>query len=154
MIQNMKIEQLKEVMELVNRVFDEFEAPGYTEEGIRNFYKFANYNNIKIQLERNFKILVYEQNRKIVGMIGYRDYSHICLLFVEKEYHKQGIGKKLVEKTKEICQSKVSNLQEITVNSSPYGIDFYHKMGFVNTEKEQIVDGIRYTPMKLFLKEK
>ncbi|WP_334295796.1 GNAT family N-acetyltransferase [Clostridioides difficile] len=43
------------------------------------------------------------------------------------------------------------NLTEITVNSSPYAVEVYHKLGFKDTAVEQIVDGIRFTPMKLLI---
>jgi hypothetical protein len=35
----------------------------------------------------------------------------------------------------------------ITVNSSPYGLGFYKKLGFVPTEEEKTINGIRFTPM-------
>jgi predicted GNAT family N-acyltransferase len=38
--------------------------------------------------------------------------------------------------------------QTITVNSSPYGVPFYHALGFEDSDKEQTVNGIRFTPMK------
>ena len=36
----------------------------------------------------------------------------------------------------------------ITLNSSPYGKPFYLFLGFIPTDDEQIVNGIRFTPMK------
>ena len=36
----------------------------------------------------------------------------------------------------------------ITVNSSPYAVLVYRKLGFVETDTEQLADGMRYTPMK------
>ena len=33
-------------------------------------------------------------------------------------------------------------------NSSPYAVPVYHKLGFVDTDTEQLSDGMRYTPMK------
>jgi predicted GNAT family N-acyltransferase len=35
----------------------------------------------------------------------------------------------------------------ITVNSSQYGLDFYKKLGFIPTEEEKTINGIRFTPM-------
>jgi hypothetical protein len=35
----------------------------------------------------------------------------------------------------------------ITVNSAPYGLCFYKKLGFVPTEEEKTINGIRFTPM-------
>ena len=56
--EEMKEEELKETLELVKRVFDEFEAPDYTGEGVTNFYKFIAYDSILEQLKNNFKIFV------------------------------------------------------------------------------------------------
>ena len=36
----------------------------------------------------------------------------------------------------------------ITLDSSPYGIPFYKAIGFVPTDEEKTVNGIRFTPMK------
>ena len=58
-------------------------------------------------------------------------------------YQKQGIGKQLWEYLKEN-----SSNDEFTVNSSPFAVPVYHKLGFVDTNTEQLTDGIRYTPMK------
>jgi len=37
--------------------------------------------------------------------------------------------------------------EKITVNSSPYAVKIYEKLGFVPDGNEQMVDGIRFTPM-------
>ena len=55
----------------------------------------------------------------------------------------KGIGKQLWEYLKEN-----SSNDEFTVNSSPFAVPVYHKLGFVDTNTEQLTDGIRYTPMK------
>ena len=77
----------------------------------------------------------------------YLCFKHICMLFVDKEYHKKGIGKKLVEIAINICKSCNNELKTVTVNSSPYAVEFYHKIGFKDIENEKIEDGIRFTPM-------
>ena len=71
------------------------------------------------------------------------DYSEICCFFVKAQNHRQGIGRKLWEYLCENSQSKI-----ITVNSSPYAVPIYHKLGFVDLDIEQVSDGMRYTPMK------
>lgn len=76
-LEEIKLNELRKTMELVKRVFDEFEAPYYTEEGIENFYKFANYDNIKQQLNKVIRIFIVKHNEEIIGMIGIRNYSHI-----------------------------------------------------------------------------
>jgi len=36
----------------------------------------------------------------------------------------------------------------MTVNSSPYAVPIYHKLGFKDTGSEQVVNGLRFTPME------
>ena len=40
-------------------------------------------------------------------------------------------------------------IEKMTVNSSPYAVPIYHKLGFKETDSEQIVNGLRYIPMIL-----
>ena len=148
-LKEMEIKELKETMELVKRVFDEFEAPYYTKRGIKNFYKFANYNNIKDQLNKNMHIFITKHENKIIGMIAIRNYSHISLLFVDKKYHGKKIATRLLEEAKLYCRQNNKNVKEITVNSSRYGIKFYHATGFKDTGLEQEMDGIIFIPMEL-----
>lgn len=143
-IEKLKINELKETLKLVTLVFDEFERPDYTEEGVQNFYKFANFDNISKCLKENYEIYVAKIENKIVGMICVRDRQHINLLFVDKQYHRKGIARNLIEKIKSICQTKV-----LTLNSSPYAIPFYHKIGFNDVSEMQEVDGIKFVSMKL-----
>ncbi len=73
-----------------------------------------------------------------------RNASHISMLFVKKEFHRQGIAKTLLK-----YMISQTNTNAITVNSSPYAVPIYHRLGFVDTDSEKTVDGIRFTPMHL-----
>ena len=145
-----KQEELPETLELVHKVFDEFEAPYYSEEGIASFYKFIDINNMSEQYS-NGSLYFYGcfVNDIIVGMIAVKDFVHISLLFVDKQYHRQGIARSLFDHIIQICKEKNPSLKMITVNSSPYAVDVYHKLGFSNVSSEQVVDGIKFTPMEL-----
>lgn len=142
----LKIEDLTEALELVKNTFDEFEATDYNEVGIENFYKFANYENLKEQLNSNLKMMVATDYKKIIGVIAIRDNSHIAMLFVDKDYHNQGIGKSLIREAK--GEYNLNNT-DLTVNSSPYAVGFYEKIGFEKLEDEKEIDGIKFIPMKL-----
>ena len=41
--------------------------------------------------------------------------------------------------------------QRMTVNASPYGVPFYHRIGFRDLGPEKQQDGIIYTPMEYLL---
>jgi len=84
------------------------------------------------------------ENEKLVGVIATRSAgTHIALFFVRGEYQKKGIGKSLFQMALKECSS-----QKMTVNSSPYAVPIYHKLGFNETDKEQEVNGLRFTPME------
>jgi len=42
---------------------------------------------------------------------------------------------------------KDKGMTQITVNSSPYAVKVYERLGFVKTEEQQEKDGILYVPM-------
>ena len=147
-----KQEELPETLDLVRKVFDEFEAPYYSEEGVASFYAFIDIDNMSEQ-STNGSLYFYGcfVDNILVGMIAVKDFIHISLLFVDKQYHKQGIARNLFDHIIQICREKNPCLKVITVNSSPYAVEVYHKFGFFDVSSEQVVDGIRFTPMKLSL---
>ena len=69
--------------------------------------------------------------------------QHIGDFFVKAEYQGRGHGRRLFERMKQDYPIK-----EFTVNSSPYAVPIYRKLGFCDTDTEQTVDGLIFTPMK------
>ena len=147
-----KQEELPETLDLVRKVFDDFEAPYYSEEGVASFYAFIDMDNMSEQYT-NGSLYFYGcfVDNILVGMIAVKDFIHISLLFVDKQYHKQGIARSLFDNIIKICKEKNPSLKTITVNSSPYAVKVYHKFGFFDISSEQVVDGIRFVPMELKL---
>ena len=81
---------------------------------------------------------------RLVGVIATREQgTHIALFFVDGEYHRKGIGRKLFERV--LQDNKVNYM---TVNSSPYAVPVYKKLGFEQTDFEHEKNGLRFTPMK------
>jgi len=145
MVEKIKIEDLKEALDLVLKVFMEFEAPDYSEDGVREFKKFIEYDKVKISLlNKELSMSVFKSKNKIVGVIaGFR--GHINLLFVDKAHHRKGIARQLFNALSEDFKNCV---KKITVNSSPYAVEAYKKLGFKNTGGEQVKNGIRFYPME------
>ncbi|WP_300702657.1 GNAT family N-acetyltransferase [Bacteroides sp.] len=136
-IHNLSNDEVTIALELVWEVFMEFEAPDYSQEGINEFRSFLD-NQDEMEKLRFWGAL---NGDKMVGILAMRQ-DHICLLFVRKEFHRQGIAKKL------FCHMLYQiESDRITVNSSPYALEIYGKLGFSATNTEQITNGIRYTPM-------
>lgn len=132
--------QIADAIDLIWTTFLQFEAPDYSEEGIQSFKDFIENKDIISSLE----FWGAYDSQILKGVIATNENrKHICCFFVKAEYHRQGIGRKLWEYLLENSKSEV-----ITVNSSPYAVPVYHRLGFVDTETEQLSDGMRYTPMK------
>ncbi len=87
------------------------------------------------------------EKKKLVGVIAFRNLTHISLLFVRKSHHKRGIAKELLKIGINNLLLNHSNVKELTVNSSPYAVEIYKKLGFASTDMQE-KDGILFMPMK------
>lgn len=87
---------------MVWRTFMQFEAGDYTQEGIASFWDFITDNRLyRMFVEGNYPMLVAVDGSRIIGQISVRNGNHISLLFVDKDYHKKGVGRSLVERMAE-----------------------------------------------------
>ena len=141
-------------MELVLRVFSESETQEYREEGITEFKAFIEPDFI-ISKMKNGELRLWGmfENEKIIGVIAIRPPLHIALLFVDKQYHRRGIARNLLN-TILNDETIVKGHDCMTVHSSPYAVDIYRHFGFVPTDTEQSVNGLRFTPMSRNMKTK
>ena len=146
-------DDVKSAMELVLRVFMEFEAPEYAEEGVAEFQAFIEPSIITSKMESGeFWLWGAFYRDKVVGVIAIRPPLHISLMFVDKQYHRRGIAHKLFE-TVLNCRSVIDGHGRVTVNSSPYAVEIYKRLGFQPTGMEQTLNGLRFTPMEYNLSQ-
>ena len=138
-IRIIKKEEMEKALQLVWKTFLEYEAPDYTKEGIEEFKKTI---DNKTWIEEKQFVGAFEDD-KILGVIATKDMSHIALFFVDGNYHRKGIGKKLYQKAKELNTKGF-----FTVNSSPYAKEVYEHLGFEAISEEQNVNGLRFIPME------
>ena len=141
----------QDAMALAWKTFLRFEADVYSPEGVRNFENFITDSMLyRMFVMGTYQLFVALDRDKIVGMITLRDSTHISLLFVDEAYHRQGIGRSLVKYLTDYLVAEVG-ADRVTVNSSPYGIAFYHKLGFRDIRPEVVRDGIIFTQMEFIL---
>lgn len=146
--------EVDEALELALEVFLEFEAPDYKPQGVETFKGFIGDEKI-IQGFKSGRCPMFAafENGKMAGLIGMRENkTHINLVFVKKEYQHKGIATELFRYLLSELRRENPALSEITLNSSPYGVPFYLRLGFAPQSGELEEDGIRYTPMKFFVK--
>lgn len=131
---------INDVIQLIKQTFLEFVAPDYDEPGINNFFKFAEDEDLLKQLVFYAAL----RNNKIIGILAVDNkLNHICLFFVDKDLHNTGIGTALFKKFLNEFMPKA-----VTVNSSPFAVKVYEKLGFTATGSSQVSDGIVYIPMR------
>jgi GNAT superfamily N-acetyltransferase len=115
---------------------------------VEEFRKSVNQVTITEMVEHGvMRVWGCKVNGQLTGVIAMRGEDHISLLFVRKENHRQGIARKLFDTVVNECR-KNETIKQITVNSSPYAVEAYHRLGFVDTDSEQTTNGIRFTPME------
>ena len=139
------------VIYLVSKVFNEFVAPLYSQEGISEFMKYLRAEEMTDRIKAGNFVILAKSGTDIIGAIEVRDTSHIALLFVEGLHQKKGVGRALLKKAIEKCKTRNPDTHRITVNSSPNSVAAYINMGFSALENEKVVNGIRFTPMELAL---
>lgn len=150
-IRKITTDEVEEAMALALEVFMQFEAPDYSPEGVTTFKKDIVENEKFIENARRGVCPIYAafDGEKMVAIMGMRsNRTHINLVFTRKEYHRRGIARAMFEYLLKDLLTENPTLSEITLNSSPYGLPFYLKIGFIPLTEEQEINGIRFTPMK------
>ena len=140
--------EFNESLMLIEKTFNKFVAPYYTEEGLLCFKEnYFNYN----EMLRKFKNGKWEfvgafDKEKLVGILtGKKNY--IEMFFIDENYQHCGIGKKLFDNyisTKE---------EDVGLYSYHDAVQFYEKLGFKKLENERSENGMLTTPMIYKTKE-
>jgi len=135
------------VCELVSQVFHEFVAPGYRQEGIEEFFRFADPDAMKERMQSGGFVLVAYQTDVLAGMLEFFPPDRIAILFVVIQH--QGIAKELLTHAIRKARSINPDLSKVTVYSSPYAEPIYLKLGFNKIGNVRTEYGITYIPMEL-----
>ena len=139
-IRRLSEDERQTALDLAWAVFSEYESPDYSAEGTEEFRKCLHDEGYLSGLHYYGTF----DGEKLIGEIAIRpDRKHICFFFVDGRYHRRGIGTRMFRRLLEDYPNET-----ITLNSSPYGLPFYKAIGFVPTDEERTVNGIRFTPMK------
>ncbi|MBO6055327.1 MAG: GNAT family N-acetyltransferase [Oscillospiraceae bacterium] len=139
-IRALEKQEIPSALALAWQVFCRFESPVYGDEGTESFRKTLQ-DEVYLAGIRYYGAF---DGTRLVGMLGIREAKcHICFFFVDGDYQRRGIGTGLFLRLLEDYPEQV-----ITLNAAPYGLPFYHALGFTAADQEQTVSGIRFTPMQ------
>ena len=136
------------ISKLVSKLSAKYIAHELTADGAEHLLASMNPDAIKKYIHSGFEYHVAETDRRVVGVVGIRDNSHLYHLFVAEKYQRQGIARKLWLHAMETCLSN-GNPGEFTVNSSAYAVGVYEQFGFIAQSGPEEKEGVVYIPMKL-----
>lgn len=140
----------QKVCDLVTQVFNEFVALDYEQDGIEEFFRFANPRAMKERMQSDGFVLVAYQADVMVGMLEFFLPDCIAMLFVTVQG--QGIATELLAQAISRVLALNPELSKLTVHSSLYAKPIYQKMGFRKTGDVTTENGITFIPMELLLK--
>ena len=137
------------VCDLVTEVFNNYVASDYGQNGVQEFFNFANPDAMKERMKSDGFVLIAQQADTIVGMLEFFPPDSIAMLFVA--VRRQGIAKELLSQLIRKVRNLYPELSKIKVHSSSYAEPIYQKLGFRKTGNAMTENGITYIPMELYL---
>ena len=119
--------EVESAMSLALEVFMQFEAPDYGPAGVETFKKDIVENPEYLEKAKLGLCPIYGafDGEEIVALMGMRSSkTHINLVFTKKEYHRKGIARAIFHYLLNDILAENPVLNELTLNSSPYGLPF------------------------------
>lgn len=145
-----RADEWEAAMKMVWKTFLKFEAGDYTEEGIRNFLDFITDDKLYHSFLRGtYQMIVAVVRDKIIGVASVRNRNHLSLLFVDEAYHRQGVGRRLMDVFCRYLKEEEGE-RYMSLAAAPYALEFYRKIGFSAVGPEREVGGIRVTSMEKY----
>lgn len=89
---------------------------------------------------------------QLMGVIAVRHGAHLFHLFVGQPFQRGGVGRALWSHVKEAYEWPSASVAT-TVNSAPFAVSFYQRMGFHTVGARVETKGIAYVPMQLAQQE-
>ncbi|HEY9879089.1 MAG TPA: GNAT family N-acetyltransferase [Leptolyngbyaceae cyanobacterium] len=112
-----------------------------TPESVSEWLQICDPEELRDRILSGEKTLVATWNEIVVGLIAFKRRNHLSLLFVRKEFARQGIARELFTQ----C---THNLDEVTVNAAEAAIGFYEKVGFRQSSDRFFKNGAWSIPMR------
>lgn len=132
-----KKQDLPEMQKLFVETIRAVCAKDYDEFQINVWISGANNSQRWIDIMNQQLVFIAELNEKIVGFSTLKNFEYIDLLYVDKDFQKQGVALNLfnvMEKT--VIQNKRTELtSDVSITAKP----FFEKIGFKTIEKQTVI---------------
>ncbi|WP_125154920.1 N-acetyltransferase [Clostridium rectalis] len=103
---------------------------------IEKDYWIKNYKIVKEEYLQISETFIYKEDGIIKGFISVIDNLFIGALFVLNEYHRKGVGRKLLK----YCQDLYYNLELTVYLKNTSSVNFYKHCGFIVEEEKENED--------------
>ena len=133
-----KENEIEAVIKLVWQAAQEFIFTNLESKGSKEFDQL---NTKEFYLDKSNLTYICLNDNKIIGMVSLSNGNYLSLLFVDKQYQGNGIGKRLVE----IIDNLV--LGDLEVSALISTRSFYEHLGFKINGNLEKKEGISYYPM-------
>lgn len=138
-IRKTKIEDAKEISELVINTIKDVNSKDINEQQFKGWLKSNTLEKMKEKLaQKSRNRFVIIDNDEIVGYLAmFLEDSSLASLYIKHDVISKGYGKKLLQFAEEFAEN--NNIDELKVDSSRFAFNFYKSQGYI-TIKESIVD--------------
>ena len=165
-IRELRYEEYEDASRLMWLTYYKFESKGKTMEQIEAFRDSIEAVSLSMNSFDGRMMLLgaFDKSGNLAGTGGIKlktypdemkdfvnENDHITLLFTDGEYHKKGIGRRLLQEMISTAEKRAllhSETVFITVNSSDFAVGFYEKNGFTKTGERTVTKDSVYTPMR------
>ena len=135
-------------MMMIWKTFLKYEGNDYTPEGIRSFFDFITDDDLYASFLRGeYQMMVALVNGEIIGAGSLRNRNHLSLLFVDERFHRMGVGSSILKRLCDYLKTEAGE-RRMSLQASPYAVNFYKKQGFRQVKPEMEYSGIRVTAME------
>ncbi len=144
------IDEWHAAMDFVWNTFLESNRDNMSDIGAVSFERFIRDERLYgLFLTHYYKAYSIKRNDEIMAVFATKEYDHISLLFVEKKYQKNGMGRAILSYIEK--KAAEHGNQKVTVNAADKSEGFYKSCGYVARGLKQDNDGVITTPMVKFL---
>lgn len=130
-IRKFKNKDAEEVFNFIKKGFQDINSPYYSQESI---IEQIESNTPEKLIEKSIKVnyFVVTEKNKILGIGGF-DKKKIFTFFVDSEYHRKGVGRKIMLKV--LSEARKKGIKKLDCWSTFYAERFYSSFGFERIKK-------------------
>jgi ribosomal protein S18 acetylase RimI-like enzyme len=149
-IRNGTVEDASKISELLIALSEEFIVGEFSQAGRDHFLGELNPDKMKERLSGAFRFYLAEEDEELAGVAAIRGNTHLYYLFVAKSYQGQGLAKRLWSQVRE-DSLELGNLGRFTVNASNHAVRAYERLGFIQRQPTQAMNGVLFNPMEFMI---